>query len=109
MLTDADVIWAPMATLDEVTIDPQARDAGCFVVTPDRFGGAFEAPGDADPLPRPRRSSRAPRPRPRRAHPRGAGGGGGRSGGGGGAGGKRRWLAATPALNFAHQPPLRRA
>src|SRR5580704_15883126 len=43
-LADADVISAPMATLDEVAIDPQARDAGCFVVTPDRFGGAFEAP-----------------------------------------------------------------
>jgi crotonobetainyl-CoA:carnitine CoA-transferase CaiB-like acyl-CoA transferase len=44
MLTEADVIWAPMATLDEVTIDPQARAAGCFVVTPDQYGGAFEAP-----------------------------------------------------------------
>ena len=44
MLTKADVIWAPMATLDEVTIDPQARAAGCFVVTPDQWGGAFEGP-----------------------------------------------------------------
>ena len=44
MLTKGDLIWAPMATLDEVTIDEQAREAGCFVVTPDRFGGAFEAP-----------------------------------------------------------------
>jgi len=44
LLADADVISAPMATLDDLTIDPQARDAGCFVVTPDRFGGAFEAP-----------------------------------------------------------------
>jgi crotonobetainyl-CoA:carnitine CoA-transferase CaiB-like acyl-CoA transferase len=44
MLTEADVIWAPMATLDDVAIDPQMRAAGCFVVTPDRFGGAFEAP-----------------------------------------------------------------
>ena len=43
-LADADVISAPMATLDDVAVDPQARDAGCFVVTPDRFGGAFEAP-----------------------------------------------------------------
>ena len=44
LLADADVISAPMATLDDLVIDPQARDAGCFVVTPDRFGGAFEAP-----------------------------------------------------------------
>jgi crotonobetainyl-CoA:carnitine CoA-transferase CaiB-like acyl-CoA transferase len=43
-LADADVISAPMATLDDVVIDPQARDAGCFVATPDRFGGGFEAP-----------------------------------------------------------------
>jgi len=43
-LADADVISAPMSTLDDVTIDPQVRDAGCFVATPDRFGGAFEAP-----------------------------------------------------------------
>ena len=41
---DADLISAPMATLDEVAIDPQARAAGCFVVTPDRFGGASAAP-----------------------------------------------------------------
>ena len=44
ILTQADVIWAPMATLDDVVIDPQMRAAGCFVATPDRFGGAFEAP-----------------------------------------------------------------
>lgn len=44
MLTKADLIWAPMATLDEVTADPQAHAAGCFVETPDRFGGAFAAP-----------------------------------------------------------------
>ena len=44
MLTEGDLIWAPMATLDEVAIDPQARAAGCFVVTPDQYGGAFEAP-----------------------------------------------------------------
>ena len=44
MLTAADLIWAPMATLDEVATDEQTREAGCFVVTPDRWGGAFEAP-----------------------------------------------------------------
>ncbi|HVN00821.1 MAG TPA: CaiB/BaiF CoA-transferase family protein [Caulobacteraceae bacterium] len=43
-LAKADVISAPMSTLDDLTVDPQARDAGCFVVSPDRFGGAFEAP-----------------------------------------------------------------
>jgi formyl-CoA transferase len=44
MLTEADLIWAPMSTLDEVATDEQTREAGCFVVTPDRWGGAFEAP-----------------------------------------------------------------
>jgi crotonobetainyl-CoA:carnitine CoA-transferase CaiB-like acyl-CoA transferase len=44
MLTAADVIWGPFASLDDVAIDPQMRAAGCFVSTPDRFGGAFEAP-----------------------------------------------------------------
>jgi crotonobetainyl-CoA:carnitine CoA-transferase CaiB-like acyl-CoA transferase len=44
MLTEGDLIWAPMSTLEDVFVDPQIRAAGCFVPTPDRFGGAFEAP-----------------------------------------------------------------
>jgi crotonobetainyl-CoA:carnitine CoA-transferase CaiB-like acyl-CoA transferase len=44
MLRRADVIWAPMATLSEVAADPQAQAAGCFVETPDGWGGAFRAP-----------------------------------------------------------------
>ena len=44
MLTEGDLIWAPMSTLDDVIVDPQIRAAGCFVATPDNFGGAFEAP-----------------------------------------------------------------
>jgi crotonobetainyl-CoA:carnitine CoA-transferase CaiB-like acyl-CoA transferase len=44
MLTRGDLIWAPMSTLDDVIVDPQIRAAGCFVATPDNFGGAFEAP-----------------------------------------------------------------
>jgi crotonobetainyl-CoA:carnitine CoA-transferase CaiB-like acyl-CoA transferase len=44
MLNAADLIWAPMASLAEVAADPQAQAAGCFVSTPDRFGGAFTAP-----------------------------------------------------------------
>jgi crotonobetainyl-CoA:carnitine CoA-transferase CaiB-like acyl-CoA transferase len=43
-LTAADLIWAPMATLDDVVADPQAHAAGCFVETPDTWGGAFLAP-----------------------------------------------------------------
>lgn len=44
VLTKGDLIWAPMSTLDDVAADPQAHAAGCFVSTPDRFGGAFIAP-----------------------------------------------------------------
>ncbi len=43
-LTAADVIWAPMASLAELTADAQAEAAGCFVTTPDGWGGAFRAP-----------------------------------------------------------------
>lgn len=44
MLTRADVIWAPMATLDDVADDPTAHEAGCFIETPDGWGGSFRAP-----------------------------------------------------------------
>lgn len=44
MLRRADVIWAPMATLDDVVEDPTAHAAGCFVETPDGWGGSFAAP-----------------------------------------------------------------
>ena len=44
MLSRADVIHAPLASLPEVAQDPQARAAGCFVVSPDGRGGSFEAP-----------------------------------------------------------------
>jgi crotonobetainyl-CoA:carnitine CoA-transferase CaiB-like acyl-CoA transferase len=43
-LTRADLIWAPMASLDEVVGDPQAEAAGCFVETADAWGGSFRAP-----------------------------------------------------------------
>ncbi|HEY5072219.1 MAG TPA: CoA transferase [Caulobacteraceae bacterium] len=43
-LTQADLIWAPMASLAEVARDPQAEAAGCFVETRDHWGGKFPAP-----------------------------------------------------------------
>jgi len=63
MLTEGDLIWAPMATLDEVAIDPQARAAGCFVVTPDQYGGAFEAPATPIRFPGLETPPRGPAPR----------------------------------------------
>ena len=44
LIQSVDVICAPMATLDEVTADPTAHEAGCFVETPDGWGGSFRAP-----------------------------------------------------------------
>lgn len=44
MMRQTDVIFGPMATLDDVVDDPQAQEAGCFVDTPDGWGGSFRAP-----------------------------------------------------------------
>ena len=44
MMRQTDVIFGPMATLDDVVDDPQAEEAGCFVDTPDGWGGSFRAP-----------------------------------------------------------------
>jgi crotonobetainyl-CoA:carnitine CoA-transferase CaiB-like acyl-CoA transferase len=62
-LTRADLIWAPMATLAEVTADPQAMAAGCFTETPDRWGGSFKAP--AAPIRFPGIEPATPGPAPR--------------------------------------------
>ncbi len=43
LLNSADLIWAPMSRLSDVAFDPQAVAAGCFVDTPDNWGGAFKA------------------------------------------------------------------
>ena len=42
-LNAVDLIWAPMSRLGDVTADVQAEAAGCFVDTPDNWGGAFRA------------------------------------------------------------------
>lgn len=43
-LDAADITWAPYQTPREVTEDPQAHAAGCFVETPDHGGHTFKAP-----------------------------------------------------------------
>jgi crotonobetainyl-CoA:carnitine CoA-transferase CaiB-like acyl-CoA transferase len=63
ILTRADLIWAPMASLDEVAADPQARAAGCFVMTPDGHGGVFEAPATPVRFPGLDIAPRAPAPK----------------------------------------------
>ncbi|HZZ67854.1 MAG TPA: CoA transferase [Phenylobacterium sp.] len=44
MMKTTDIIFAPMASLDDVIADPQAQEAGCFVDMPDGWGGSFKAP-----------------------------------------------------------------
>jgi crotonobetainyl-CoA:carnitine CoA-transferase CaiB-like acyl-CoA transferase len=44
MMRKTDIISAPMTTLDDFVNDPQAHEAGCFVDTPDGWGGSFPAP-----------------------------------------------------------------
>jgi crotonobetainyl-CoA:carnitine CoA-transferase CaiB-like acyl-CoA transferase len=44
LMRKTDIIFAPMTTLDDFVNDPQAHEAGCFVETPDGWGGSFPAP-----------------------------------------------------------------
>ena len=44
LLNAADIGWAPMETLQELEMNPQAHEAGCFVETPDGWGGSFWGP-----------------------------------------------------------------
>jgi crotonobetainyl-CoA:carnitine CoA-transferase CaiB-like acyl-CoA transferase len=44
LMRTTDIIHAPMVTLDDFVNDPQAREAGCFVHTPDGWGGHITAP-----------------------------------------------------------------
>ena len=43
-LDEYDITWAPYQTPGELTRDPQAEAAGCFVDTPDGKGGSFRSP-----------------------------------------------------------------
>ena len=63
LLTRADLIWAPQASLDEVFGDPQAWAAGCFIESLDSWGGSFLAP--AAPIRFPGLDAETPRAAPR--------------------------------------------
>jgi crotonobetainyl-CoA:carnitine CoA-transferase CaiB-like acyl-CoA transferase len=43
-LDEFDITWAPYQTPAELTRDPQAEAAGCFVDTPDGKGGSYRSP-----------------------------------------------------------------
>ncbi len=44
LLTQADLIWAPMATLGELSSSEQAQAAGCFETIDDGWGGRMSSP-----------------------------------------------------------------
>jgi len=44
LLNAADIAWAPMETLMELEMNPQAHEAGCFVEVEDGWGGRFYNP-----------------------------------------------------------------
>ena len=42
--TEADLVWAPVQSLEQVSTDPQASAAGCFLLTEDDGGEPFRLP-----------------------------------------------------------------
>src|SRR6185437_147776 len=63
LLNTADVAWAPMETLMELEMNPQAHEAGCFVETPDGWGGSFWGPAAPVRFPGVDTSPRGPAPK----------------------------------------------
>jgi len=63
LLNTADVAWAPMETLLELEMNPQAHEAGCFVETPDGWGGSFMGPAAPVRFPGVDTSPRGPAPK----------------------------------------------
>jgi crotonobetainyl-CoA:carnitine CoA-transferase CaiB-like acyl-CoA transferase len=63
LLDAADVAWAPMETLMELEMNPQAHEAGCFVETPDGWGGSFWGPASPVRFPGVDTTPRGPAPK----------------------------------------------
>jgi len=63
LLNAADVAWAPMETLQELEMNPQAHEAGCFVETPDGWGGSFWGPASPVRFPGVDTTPRGPAPK----------------------------------------------
>jgi crotonobetainyl-CoA:carnitine CoA-transferase CaiB-like acyl-CoA transferase len=62
-LDAGDITWAPWQTPRDLTTDPQALAAGCFVETPDGHGGTFPAPAGPARFPGAEDGPRGPAPR----------------------------------------------
>ncbi|MFL5296365.1 MAG: CaiB/BaiF CoA transferase family protein [Phenylobacterium sp.] len=63
LLDAADVAWAPMETLHDLEMNPQAHEAGCFVETSDGWGGSFWGPASPVRFPGVDTSPRGPAPK----------------------------------------------
>jgi crotonobetainyl-CoA:carnitine CoA-transferase CaiB-like acyl-CoA transferase len=63
LLDSVDIAWAPMETLLDLEMNPQAHEAGCFVETPDGWGGSFWAPASPVRFPGVDTSPRRPAPK----------------------------------------------
>lgn len=63
LLNAIDIAWAPMETLMELEMNPQAHEAGIFVETPDGWGGSFYGPAAPVRFPGADTSPRGPAPR----------------------------------------------
>jgi len=63
LMRTTDLIFAPMQTLDDFINDPQAHEAGCFVRTPDGWGGEITAPASPVRFPGASTDPQGPAPR----------------------------------------------
>jgi crotonobetainyl-CoA:carnitine CoA-transferase CaiB-like acyl-CoA transferase len=63
LLDSVDIAWAPMETLQDLEMNPQAHEAGCFVDTPDGWGGSFWGPASPVRFPGTETPPRRPAPK----------------------------------------------
>jgi crotonobetainyl-CoA:carnitine CoA-transferase CaiB-like acyl-CoA transferase len=63
LLNAADIAWAPMESLMELEMNPQAHEAGIFVETPDGWGGSFWGPASPVRFPGVDTAPRGPAPK----------------------------------------------
>lgn len=63
LLDEIDIAWAPMESLMELEMNPQAHEAGIFVETPDGWGGSFYGPASPVRFPGVDTAPRGPAPK----------------------------------------------
>jgi len=63
LLNEADIAFAPMDSLHDLEMNPQAHEAGIFVETPDGWGGSFWGPASPVRFPGLETAPRGPAPK----------------------------------------------